>query len=158
MSELPGDLERALGKLDARAAGRAARVDPERVAARVLERLRSERAPSRWLAFPLRLAIPAVPRWAEVAAAAALVVVAGGIAAGVLRGGGGSLAVPVVAQSLDSLSRQQLETVLSVAAEVRPVVSDTVRLTGGVWEELSEEQLRAVLQAVQQVEVGGGTL
>ena len=42
MNELPEDLERAFRTLDAQAAMRAERVDPERVAERVLERLRTE--------------------------------------------------------------------------------------------------------------------
>jgi len=159
MSELPEELERALGKLDARAASRARRVDPERVAARVLERLRTEREPARRLVFPAGLGFSLSPRWVALAAAATVVVVAGGIATGVLRRGGGrSVAVPVVAAALDSLSRQELETVLSAAGEVRAVVTDSVPVVTGAWDELSEEQLRAVLQAVRQDEVGGGSL
>lgn len=158
MNELPEDLERAFRTLDAQAAMRAERVDPERVAARVLERLRTEEAPAprvlslspgfRLSAFGFRL-----PAFA-LAAAAVVVLLAGTTVAGLLRQDvtTGSIAVPVVAQGLDSLNQQQLETVLRVAGDVRPLAVQSFGSPAGMWDDLSETQLRAVLQAVQQVQ------
>ncbi len=69
MNELPENLERAFQTLDAKAALRAERVDAERVAAQVLERLRAERAPARRSVFPLRVAAPVTARWAALSGA-----------------------------------------------------------------------------------------
>lgn len=154
MNELPEDLGRAFRKLDAWATRRAARVDPERVAARVLERLKAEPA-RRELMFPRRFGWPVAPRWIAVAAAALVVVAGGGVTARVLLQGGRGAAVPVpvVAAGLDSLSQQQLETVLRAAGEVKPVAVQVSGVSSaGTWDDLSEQQLRAVLQAVQQVQ------
>ena len=158
MNEIPEDLERAFRTLDAQAARRAERVDPERVAARVLERLRAEKAPAprvlslvpgfRLSAFGFRR-----PAFA-LAAAAAVVLLVGSVATGLLRRdvATGSIAVPVVAQGLDSLNQQQLETVLRVAGDVQPLAVQSFGSPAGMWDDLSETQLRAVLQAVQQVQ------
>ena len=154
MNELPEDLERAFRTLDAQAARRAERVDPERVAAQVLERLRAERAPARRFVFPLRIAVPVPARWMALAAAAVIVLLVGTMATGLLRRDvtTGSIAVPVVAQGLDSLNQQQLETVLRVAGDVQPLTVQSFGSPAGMWDDLSETQLRAVLQAVQQVQ------
>ena len=144
---LPEDLARALRALDARAARRAERVDPARVADRVLERLRSKPEPARRV---IRFPLPAPRIW--VAAAAAAVVLAVG---GVLARGGGpahSTSVPVAMQALDSLSQSQLETVLAAAGEVRPVALEDYRSSSPTLDDLDEQQLRALLQAVQHVE------
>jgi hypothetical protein len=158
VNELPEDLERAFRTLDAQAAMRAERVDPERVAARVLARLRTEEAPAprvlslspgfRLSAFGLRL-----PAFA-LAAAAVVLLLAGTTVTGLLRRdvATGSIAVPVVAQGLDSLNQQQLETVLRVAGDVQPLAVQSFGSPAGMWDDLSETQLRAVLQAVQQVQ------
>ena len=80
MNELPEDLSRAFDALDARAARRAARVDPSRVAARVLARLRTKEAPShRVLSFGYRLAASGY-RLAAVAAMLAVLVIGGSVA------------------------------------------------------------------------------
>ena len=151
MNELPEDLERAFRTLDAQAARRAERVDPERVAARVLERLRTEKAPApRVLSLSPGFRLPAF----ALAAAAVVVLLAGTTVAGLLRRDvtAGSIAVPVVAQGLDSLNQQQLETVLRVAGGVQPLAVQSFESPAGMWDDLSETQLRAVLQAVQQVQ------
>lgn len=158
MNELPEDLERAFRTLDAQAARRAERVDPERVAAQVLERLRAEKAPaprvlSLFPAFRLSAFRSRLPAFALAAAAVALLLT-GTVATGLLRRevATPSIGVPVVAQGLDSLSQQQLETVLRVAGDVRPLAVESFGSPAGTWDDLSETQLRAVLQAVQQVQ------
>ena len=151
MNELPDDMERALRDLDALAARRAERVDAELVAARVTARLRAE--PVRGArVFPRPWAFPVSPRWVGMAAAALVVVLAGTMARSIIRpGGSASVPVPVIAQGIDSLDVQGLERLLRVAGEVRPSAAEPVRVAGsGTWDDLSEEQLRAVLQAVQQ--------
>jgi hypothetical protein len=153
VSELPGDLERALRELEAQAAQRAAHVSPERVAARVIARLRAEPAvgvaEGRWA--PSR-------RWVGLAAAAVLIVIAGTVGVRPThRGGAAPVPVPLVARGLDSLDVPGLERVLRVTDEVRPQVAGPVQVsTSDTWDDLSEAQLRAVLQAVQRSE--GGTL
>lgn len=156
MNELPEDLERAWRVLDARAARRAHRVDPERVASRVRERLASEPAlKERVFASPMWQVVRDAPRWAMLAAAAVVVLTVGTVAGGtLLRSGGGerTLVFPVVAQALEKLNTEQLETVLQVAGEVKPLAAEPRQAAAAPWDNLSEEQLRAVLQAVQQVE------
>lgn len=165
MNELPEDLERAFRALDAQAAMRAERVDPERVAERVLERLRTEEAPaprvlslspgSRLHASFFRLPASGSRLHAfALAAAAVVLLLAGTTITGLLRRdvATGSIAVPVVAQGLDSLNQQQLETVLRVAGDVQPLAVQSFESPAGMWDDLSETQLRAVLQAVQQVQ------
>lgn len=150
MNELPGDLERALRELDAEAGRRAARVSPERVAARVVARLRAEPAAG--------AVVVRSRRWVGLAAAAVLVVAVGGVALR-LAGGGSAppVAVPVIARGLDSLDVADLERVLRVAGEVEPQAAALVPASASAtWDDLTEAQLRAVLQAVQQDE--GGTL
>jgi hypothetical protein len=67
--------------------------------------------------------------------------------------GAADVAVPTLAQGMDSLDVQGLERLLRVAGEVKPSVAEPVRVSAnGTWDDLSEEQLRAVLQAVQQSE------
>ncbi len=153
MNELPDGLERALRRLDGEAARSAARVSPERVAARVAERLRAEGA-EETAARPWARS----RRWVGLAAAAVLVLTVGTVAVRVsTRGAKAAVAVPVVARALDSLDVSGLESVLRETAEVRPQIAVPVAAsTGGEWDDLTESQLRAVLQAVQQSE--GGTL
>ena len=156
MNELPEDLERAFRTLDAQAAMRAERLDPERVAARVIERLRTDEAPApRVLSLSPGFRLSAFGFRAFALAAAALVLLlAGTTITGLLRRDvtTGSIAVPVVAQGLDSLNQQQLETVLRVAGDVQPLAVQSFGSPAGMWDDLSETQLRAVLQAVQQVQ------
>jgi hypothetical protein len=81
-----------------------------------------------------------------------VVVVAGSVVLRMIRPGGDrAVAVSVVAVALDSLSAKELESLLLVTAEVRPVAT-AVEPVSGSWDGLSESQLRAVLQAVQQVQ------
>jgi len=150
MSELPDGLERALKELDARAAAKAEAVDAARVAARVLARLRAEpEVPARVL--PWRGAAPAARRWVGIAAALLIVVGAGTVTTSILsHRGPGAVALPVVSQGLDSLDVSGLESVLKATAEVRPLAGQSAVRTTGSWDDLSEDQLRAVLQAVQQ--------
>lgn len=152
--ELPEDMARALRALDADATRRAGRVDADAVASRVLARLREEAEPASLpRVLPGRWAWSSAPGWMRVAAAAAMiVVVAGSLVLGVFRSGEGrAWAMPVVAVALDSLNANQLEALLRVTADVRPVAT-AVAPASGSWDELSESQLRAVLQAVQQVQ------
>jgi hypothetical protein len=153
--ELPDDLERALRELDSRAAHRSAHVSPERVASRVLARLRAEPAEEVGAGA---LTWAQSRRWVGLAAAAVLMVTGGAVAVRLLQPAGAApVAVPVVAQGLDSLDVAGLERVLLVTDEVRPQAAGPVQVSaGGTWDDLSEAQLRAVLQAVQQSE--GGTL
>jgi hypothetical protein len=150
-NELPGELERALRALDAEAARRAGRVDAEAVAVKVLARLREQ--PDRVSAVRRgRWALPSAPGWLRVTAAAAMVVVvAGAMVHRLYRTTDVPVAVPVVSVALDSLSAGQLESLLRVTAEVRPVATAAGPVSGS-WDDLSESQLRAVLQAVQQVQ------
>ena len=152
--ELPVELERALHELDAAAARRAERVDADVMASRVLARLReAPESASLPLGRPGRWALPSVPGWLQVTAAAAMVaLVAGAMVHRLYRSTADvAVAVPVVAVALDSLNAKQLEALLLVTAEVRPVAT-AVEPVSGSWDGLSESQLRAVLQAVQQVQ------
>ena len=151
--ELPVELERALHELDAAAARRAERVDADVMASRVLARLReAPESASLPLGRPGRWALPSVPGWLQVTAAAAMVaLVAGAMVHRLYRSTDVAVAVPVVAVALDSLNAKQLEALLLVTAEVRPVAT-AVEPVSGSWDGLSESQLRAVLQAVQQVQ------
>jgi hypothetical protein len=140
-AELPEKLEAALRSLDARAAAESARVSPERVAARVLERLRREGiAETRvwWLR-------PAVLR---VAAAVALVVAAGWTAT-VVRQHAAQTAIRLpVTIPVDSLSAGQLESVLEAAGEVRAANFAPAAPSNGSLDSLSERQLQQVLASL----------
>lgn len=153
-NELPDDMARALRALDADATRRAERVDADVVASRVLARLREavEPAPVPRV-LPGRWALSRVPVWMRATAAAALIVVfAGSLVLGVfLSGGDRARAVPVAAVGMDSLNTTQLEALLRVTADVRPVATAREQRSGS-WEDLSELELEAVLQAVQQVQ------
>lgn len=153
MNELPDELLRALRRLDAQAARRAEGVDPERVAARVAARLREEPV-SASPVVARSWAFPVAPRWVGIAAAAMVIVLAGTLARGILRPrGAAEVAVPVLAQGMDSLDVSGLERLLRAAGEVTPSSAEPVRVArSGTWDDLSEEQLRAVLQAMQQSE------
>jgi hypothetical protein len=153
VNELPDDLERALRDLDALATRRAERVDAERVVAQVAARLRAE--PVREATFAARRwVLPVSRRWVGLAAAALVILLAGTMARSILRPGVPAIVpVPVMAQGLDSLDVQGLERLLRVTGEVRPSTAEPVRMSvSGTWDDLSETQLRAVLQAVQQSE------
>ena len=151
MSELPDGIARALKALDADAARREAAVDPERVAQRVLARLRSEAvAPvalggARW--------VWSGPRTLRLAAALALLVAAGTTSLVIVRGSripvpAGAAALPV-AIPVDSLSQAQAEAVLKAIEDVRTVNAAAPAPSTVSVADLSEQELRALLQAMQ---------
>ena len=143
--ELPPKLEAALKALDARASERAARVDVERVAVHVTERLRRGEMGS---ARRIRWMSPVALR-----AAAAVVVLAG---AGVIvklatdrAPQTASLSLPVAIPAMDSLSSRQLEAVLEATGDVRPVADSVVpALSGRSLDDLSEDQLQTLLASL----------
>jgi hypothetical protein len=152
LSELPDGMARALKALDADAARRAAAVDPERVAERVLARLRQE--PAVAAAGPLAWATPRALR-----VAAAVVVLAAGTMATILGGRGSQpggagkagVALPIWFSG-DTLTQRQAEAVLKVIEE-GALLNDTAPRPSTVSVgELSEEELRALLQAMQSGE------
>jgi hypothetical protein len=152
MSELPHGMARALRALDERAAQRAAAVDPERVAQRVLKRLREEpsaEAPAEgWRAW-------SAPRAVRVAAAAVLFAIAGVATMVLVRGEpavpAGTSALPV-SMTVESLSGAQAEAVLKAMDEVRVVNGTAPRPSTVTVDQLSEPELRALLQAMQSSE------
>jgi len=141
--ELPGRLAEAMRALEARAAQRAARVSPERVAARVLERLRHEGAlesPRLWFVRPAAL---------RIAAAAVLVIAVGWTAATLARPRAVPTAVRLQASiPMDSLSPVQLEAVLKAAGEVRAANFAPAPSSNGSLDSLSEQQLQQVLASL----------
>ncbi len=140
-AELPERLEAALRTLDARAAAQAARVGPERVAARVMDRLRREgmvdaRA---WWRRPAALR----------AAAAVVLLAAAGWTVSVVRQHTTETAVRLpVTIPVDSLSTGQLEAVLKAAGEVRAANFGPVAPSNGSLDSLSERQLQQVLASL----------
>jgi hypothetical protein len=145
--EMPRGIRVALEALEARTARSAGTVDAERVAARVLERLRGEGAaavrPVWWF------------RPASLRMAAAVVVLA---AAGFLVSRTPSRA-PATAGSLvnmsamDSLSSRQLEAVLEAATSVSAVVDTTLPVSATVsLDDLSEQQLETLLASLSGAE------
>lgn len=152
MSELPREIEAAFEALDARAAMRAERVSPERIASRVLARLAAEpHSAGRPWAWTWAWSAPLSLR---VAAAAVVVVLAGTIATVSLREGSTprSVALPLAVQGVDSLSQQEAEAVLKVVDALRPVNGGGVVSSALSLDRMSEEQLRALLQAMQSSE------
>jgi len=144
--EMPPEIGTAWKALEARASERAARVDVERVTARVLERLRREGAVEprlRWMS-------PAVLR----AAAAVVVLVAAAAVVRVATERSGQAArLPVGIPAMDSLSSHQLEAVLQAAGEVAPA-ADTVApaASGGSLDDLTEAQLETLLASMNGAE------
>jgi hypothetical protein len=142
VNELPEEIERSLARLDRRAAAAAARVDAERVAARVIERLRTEPADARWASR-----VFALPRVARVAAAAVVILV-GALAGRELlqRDVPRPLPLPAVLQAADSGAEA---AILEAVADL-PVlnVTDDGSSTPAL-EDLSEEELMVLLQAIQ---------
>jgi hypothetical protein len=140
-AETPDKLAAAVRALDARAAERAARVNADRVASRVLERLRREGAlesRSWWMS-------PAALR----AAAAVVLLVAGGWTVSAIRQHSAQTAARLpVSIPVDSLSAVQLEAVLRAAGEVRAANFEPVTPSNGSLESLSEQQLQQVLASL----------
>lgn len=145
--ELPPEIAAAFKALDERAGARAARVDVENVAARVLERLRHEDAPRRW-----RWPSPSALR---VAAAAVLVVAAGAVVAVRMEQPQqtAALKLPVSIPAADSLDSGQLEAVVKAAGEVRPAVdSSAPAVSSGSYDDLSDQQLETLLASLKGAE------
>jgi hypothetical protein len=146
--ELPPEIRAALQALDERAAGQAERVDVDRVAARVLERLRSgEVAPRRmvWMS-PIALR----------AAAAVVVLAAAGVIVNLSTDHSqqtASVRLPVAISTMDSLSARQLEAVLEATGEVM-AVSDSAApaLSGRSMDDLTEDQLQTLLASLGDAE------
>jgi len=144
LNELPKRIRDALDARDARAARAAAGLDAERIAVRVLERLRSEPAE-----LPAR-------RWTRAAirvAAALAVLVAGVVVARqqIQRPGSERALVVGALDALDALNAQQAESVLAAVEQLRAV--DTTALATATAsltvDDLTEAELRALLQAMQ---------
>jgi hypothetical protein len=146
-SELPDGMRVALKALDARAAERAATVDVERVAARVVERLRHEGAEPRRLLW-MR---PAAVRFA---AGLVLLVAAGATARLIVERPSQSAArsLPVTLPAMDSLSTGQLEAVLKAAGELRAANFEAVPASNRLLDNLSEQELQQVLVSLDQRE------
>jgi len=144
--ELPPEIGAAWKALEARTAERAARVDVERVAAGVLDRLRREGAEAprfRWMS-PVALR-----------AAAAVVVLVAAAAVVRLTTGGRESAVrlPVGIPAMDSLSSRQLEAVWEAAGEVSSAADSVVPASlGGSLDDLSEAQLEVLLASLNGAE------
>jgi len=151
--ELPPAIAAALEALDARAAKSAARVDADRVAAQVLERLRGgEGERPRRLMWMSPVALRA--------AAAVVVLVAAGAILNVAtdhREQAASLRLPVAIPAMDSLNTPQLEAVLKAAGDVKAVAdSGSQGGSGGsltdVPGDLTEAQLQTLLASLGDAE------
>ncbi len=142
--ELPLEMAAAVRNLDARAAARAARVDVERVAEQVVERLRRE-----GLAEPKRLAW-LTPRALRIAAAVVVVAAAGAtIKLAVPRPVPVPLPLPQVQAAIDSLSTGQMESVIKAAGEVRASGAVPAQaLSGSSYDDLSDQQLQTLLASL----------
>lgn len=149
LNELPAELRRAVDALDARAARAARRVDVERIAQSVRRRLQGAAeapAPRLWRVW-------AMPHALRVAAAVALVVVTGTVA--VVRMQRGPYAArTAVGQvwGLDSLSAAQADSLIRVVDEVRTLNAGAPGSSAGTVEDLNAQELRALLQALQNSE------
>lgn len=153
VNELPSEIAQALSALEAEASRRAARLDVERVAARVVARLRQ--APEGRLTFLVRMMT--VPGLLRVAAAALVIVAAGTVTTVMVRHGTVPVAatLPLPEPVADSLDRTQAEALLRAVDELRAVNAVTPHGTSAVTvEDLSEQELRALLQAMQSSEEG----
>ena len=146
LNEVPKELRGALDALEARAARAAGAVDAERVAAKVLERLRMEPVEEiparRWTWTGLR------------AAAAVFLLLGAGLVARQLALRAPvhvGLALPVISDSLD---RQQAEAALGAVGQLR--AGDTTATVGTtvLVDDLTETELRALLQAMQSMTEG----
>jgi hypothetical protein len=143
--EMPRGIRVALEALEARAARRAATVDVERVAARVLERLRREGAPAARQAWWVR---PALLRFA----AAVVVLVTAGVLVSRIPSRAPAARLSVGISAMDSLSSSQLEAVLKAATELSPVADTTLPASTASLEDLSEQQLETLLASLNGAE------
>ncbi len=146
LKELPDELQRALGALDERAARAAAGLDAERVAGRVVARLREKPA--------VRVVWWSRPPVMALAASVAVVAIAGLTAREMLRrevGEATAVAALPVGEVLDTLSERQAEAIL--AAVSGGTLNGDVALASAVSvEDLNETELRALLQALERSE------
>ncbi len=140
---LPPALDAALEALNAQAARRAAQVNVERVAARVLERLRSgevERRRVLWMSPP-----------ALRAAAAVVVLVGAGLVMNLADHSrpAASLPLPASIPAMDSLSARQLEAVLDATAQLKAVAdTEPPAPSGASLDDLTEDQLQTLLASL----------
>lgn len=130
-------LQELAERLGARAAER---LDVERTAQAVLERLRTEPAPEtrRWEWVR--------PAWLRIAAAVVIVLGVGAIVRNFTR----DQALPPVAESeLNDLSTDQLRAVLDAVDQPGPAAEETIPPQDVGLEDLSAPQLRALLQSLE---------
>jgi hypothetical protein len=140
---LPPALDAALQALVAQAERRAAQVNVERVAARVLDRLRSgevERRRVLWMSPP-----------ALRAAAAVVVLVAAGVVMNLADHSSppASLPLPASIPAMDSLSSRQLEAVLDATAQLKAEAdTEPPAPSGASLDDLTEDQLQTLLASL----------
>ncbi len=139
--ELDGNLERALGALDARAARAASKVDAELVAGRVLKRLRERDLEPSW---------GPVWRLTLVRAAAALVLMAA-TAVTVLRFASrpDAAALPVTVQA-EEFSAGELDSMLTAVDEARAAGRAGAVTTSVTVYDLNEQELVSLLTALNE--------
>ncbi len=128
------EIEQLARRLGARAAGR---IDVERTARAVLQRVKQHRArPVWWRRAPVLQAV---------AAAAVIVLVLGALLLGRFGGGTGDGAEPVLLAELQELSTDELTEVFdSLLVEAPVYESSTLGL-----QDLNEEQLRELLELME---------
>ncbi len=147
LDDLDPRLARALEELERRASASAARLDPERMAATVVERLRQPEVVARpwWRRPALRVA-------------AAIAVLAIGVvtARAVLQTPGNQevATLPVTVDGgLDSLEASAAESLLAAVDQVQQVQDDEPPAPGApTLDDLTESELRALLQALESTE------
>jgi len=144
--DLPPALRTALESLQARAERAARKVQVERVATHVLRRLADEpAAPTLWGM--------GAGRALRVAATVALLVTGGTLAATLLRNG--AAPAPDTACAMPSclrgLTAAQSDSLLRTLDEVR-VLNGAPRSSSALVEDLDAQELRALLQAMQNTE------
>ncbi|HWO89367.1 MAG TPA: hypothetical protein VNL98_09480 [Gemmatimonadales bacterium] len=145
--QLTPELKRALEELIARAERAVAAVDSERVATRVVERLRAEPEQRRSLAWSARTL--------ALAASVAVVVIAGATVREVLRQSAPASekkALPLGVYA-DTLSVSQAEAILELVAEPGSLNGNASPTSASVTiEDLTESELRTLLQVLEQTE------
>ncbi len=152
LEKLPDEIARALGRLDARAGQRAARIDPERVSAAVTRRLREQPDVSVLSSLGRRYGLVNMVR---VAAALAILVTAGVVGTRLLeRPAAGAKWLPVVdVRAARVLSTARADSLIRAADHIQPLNASVAGSSASV-EELNTQELRALLQAMQSSEEG----
>lgn len=134
--ELPPSLKKAIERLDVKAHAAANRLDLEKVRAGTLERL----------ARPTDVYHGMHRKGIAVASAAAVV---GALFIGRMVFGNGPIGLPV---AMDSVTAADSQAVLAAVGEV--AVADTTVTTSAVLvDDLNEQELRALLQALENEEI-----